>query len=130
MTPSEPQETPELDPSRAPLLRSTVLAWSVSTALVVIGGLLAAAWLWQLIRTQQQLSAGGVPSLAGGASSSPAPSLIDRVDALSETVTGLGYAGIVVGLGIGLRLVGDMVAARLGRLTSTAPEPTIGPDTP
>jgi hypothetical protein len=130
MTPSEAPDPPELDPDRAPLLRSTVVAMGASTVLLVIGMLLAVAWVWQLFRTQQRLGGGGLPGIGGGFDEGPGPSMLERVDVAAQSTFALAYAGIVVGLGVGLRLLADMMVARLGHLGSIAPEPTIGPDVP
>jgi hypothetical protein len=129
MTPSEATDPPELDPDRAPLLRSTVVAMGASTVLNVIGALLAISWVWQLFRTQQHLG-GGFSGIGGDFSEGAGPSMLERVDVAAQSTFGLAYAGILVGVGVGLRLLADMMAERLGMLGSSAPEPTIGPDAP
>jgi hypothetical protein len=116
---------PSLDADRAPLLRSTVLAWTTSTILVGIGLVVGVAWAWQLFRTQQQASGYGYDGSVDG----PGPSIAMRVDLAVSSLGLLAYAGMLVGLGFALRLFADMTAARLGRLADEDPEQAIGPDT-
>ncbi len=84
-----------------------------SVVLMVVGGLLALGWIWQVLRTQ------GVV----GDSGSDGFSIVfvgedlnvkQRVDALATTFTPLAFAALVAGLGTGLRMYCDVATLRIG----------------
>lgn len=130
MTSSEALDPPDRDPDRAPLLRSTVLALAGSTVLLAIGAVLAVMWLWTVVRGQQRIGGSGFIGTGIGAPSGyPGPSFADRVDAVVQSTFLLAYSGILVGLGLGLRLFADSMASRLRQHAAAAPEASIGPDT-
>ena len=127
MTPNGQPDPYDVDPDRAPLLRSTVLAWQASTVLLFVSALFALAWLWITARTQQHLAAGGF-SFAGAVGSNP--SIVDRIDAALGTMSFLSYAAVALALGLGLRMAADVTASRLRTEQTVAPDTTLGPDTP
>jgi hypothetical protein len=123
MTPPGQPDPYDVDPDRAPLLRSTVLAWQASVVLLLLSALFALAWLWELVRLEQHLDQTGFGS-PGGAT------FVNRVDAALGSMTFLSYAAVALALGIGLRMAADALATRIRTQQATAPEPTLGPDTP
>jgi hypothetical protein len=132
MAPDGQPDPYDVHPDRAPLLRGTVLAWQASVVLLCLTALLVAVWLWELVRLQQHLGGFGGSGIGDGAgiNGSPGPSILDRIDAGLTTVTFLANAGITLALGLGLRMAGDVVASRLRSQQSSAPDTTLGPDTP
>ena len=96
---------------RRMLLRSSSLAWMASGLLLAIAFMVAAAWLYTTIRTQQQLegySSGPFDDIPGD------PSLLERLDAMASNLFYLAEAGVVAGAGFGLRILGDLGAVRAG----------------
>lgn len=95
------------------LLRVVDLGRRASAALLLLAGVLALAWVWQLLRTQGVISDDDgdlSPYLFAGEDLE----ITARVDLLSTTITSLGLAGVVAGLGIGVRVYCEATAARVG----------------
>jgi hypothetical protein len=90
--------------------RTAAFARLAGTALVAVGGLGAAAWLWSTVRIQMLIDG------TGGLSLDPAESvsLAERLDAASQYVATLVFAGLAIAGGLALRLVADYTVARTG----------------
>jgi hypothetical protein len=78
------------------------LANVASVVLMAVGTILLMATCWRIVRYQQSLDGEGFIG-AGGGFATPGPSLSDRLDGLATSLFGLGEAGILVALSIGLR---------------------------
>jgi hypothetical protein len=90
--------------------RTAAFARLAGTALVAVGALGTAAWLWSTVRIQMQIDD------TGGLSLDPAESvsLAERFDVASQYVATLVFAGLAVAGGLALRLVADYTVARTG----------------
>jgi hypothetical protein len=92
--------------------RSTVELLDLGSAvLVVLAGVLLLSWLWTTVRNQQQM--GGLEFSVGGDSGLESHTrLLDRLDPLIGGLYQLGEAGLVLGAGLLLRAMGDLVLSR------------------
>jgi hypothetical protein len=90
--------------------RTAAFARLAGTALVAVGALGTAAWLWSTVRIQVQIDD------TGGLSLDPAESvsLAERFDLASQYVATLVFAGLAVAGGLALRLMADYTVARTG----------------
>lgn len=96
------------------LLRSTRLVGQASQGLLAVGLLLALGWLWNVVRYQQLLSdsfEGGLGVEIGLGAGLP---WTQRVDGFAGSLPVLGYAAVVVGVALALRLYADAVTVREG----------------
>jgi nitrogen fixation-related uncharacterized protein len=82
------------------LNRGSGVARVTGTCLVAAGILGVAAFLWYTVRNQQHLEYSPFSDLDEDGD----PSLLDRIDVFTGTVSYLMFAVIPVGLGIGLRV--------------------------
>jgi hypothetical protein len=96
--------------NRASIVRAAAFVRIAGSVLVVVGALGAVAWLWTMVRTQQQAGARFEFSDSGALELD----LVDRVDILAPYVGVLATTALVVGFGLLLRLVSDFVVARSG----------------
>jgi hypothetical protein len=126
MAPDGQPDPYDVHPDRAPLLRSTVLAWQASVVLLLLSALFVLVWVWITARTQQHLSSGGYSFGDAGSH----PTIVDRIDAATGTVSFLSYAAVTLALGLGLRMAADVAANRLRLQQVVDPDTTLGPDTP
>jgi CHASE2 domain-containing sensor protein len=84
-----------------------------STVLLVVGTLLALAWIWEVLRTQGLIADRGNEGfsiLYLGENLT----IKQRVDALTTTITLLAFASLVAGFGIWLRVYCAVAALRVG----------------
>lgn len=95
------------------VLRVVDLGRRASTALLVLAGVLALAWAWQVLRSQGVIGA-DEGDLSRYVFVGEDLDTTDRVDLLSATITSLGIAGMVAGLGIGVRVYCEATAERVG----------------
>lgn len=101
--------------NRVAIVRAAAFTRIVGSAMIVVGLMGTATWLWLTVRTQQRLQA----SLFGfdvpiGAPEPTEPSLLDRLDAVPPTAVLLLLAVMALGAGTLLRLVADYAVARTG----------------
>lgn len=107
--------------NRAVVARAAGFARLGGTAVLVVGGLGLAAWVWVTVRQQQM--AEDTMVLAPG---SEDLSFGQRVDLVANTYVYLIYAAVAVGVGLALRLVADYAVARTGgSLTGFEPGDTL-----
>jgi cytoskeletal protein RodZ len=98
--------------NRETLSRATAVARIAGIGLIVIGVVGLAAWLWFLVRQQQDLNSNrGVDAFG-----QPAPSagFRDRIDAAINSITLLLWATLTLGGGFALRLLGQYSFAQAG----------------
>jgi hypothetical protein len=91
--------------------RAGAFARMAGVALIVVGAIGVAGWLWISVRQQQLIddAEGGRFGFGEGD-----PSLVDRIDSLVEYVIFLPWSVLTIGAGFGLRLAADYAAARHG----------------
>lgn len=96
--------------NRTAVARGAQVARRAGTALLVLASIILLGWLWAFLRQQ---------GLLGGGDEGPFrfeshPDASARVDLTVSTISFLASAGILMGLGCGLRLIADYAAARTG----------------
>lgn len=96
--------------NRTAVARGAQLARRAGTALLVVGAIVLAAWLWAFLRQQGVLGGGD----EGPLRFERHPDATARVDLTVTTISLLASAGILLGLGSGLRLIADYAVARTG----------------
>jgi hypothetical protein len=102
------------DLDRRAVLRTTTLLRRGAAVAVAVAGLLLLAWLWNLVRTQQLLSDSfGDPFGVSDGASADIP-WTQRVDGLVQSLSLLGFAAVVAGLGLMLRVYGEVTVLRQG----------------
>jgi hypothetical protein len=107
--------------NRAVVARAAGFARLGGTAVLVVGGLGLAAWVWVTVRQQQM--AEDTMVLAPGSGDL---SFGQRVDLVANTYVYLIYAAVAAGVGLALRLVADYAVARTGgSLTGFEPGDTL-----
>jgi hypothetical protein len=102
--------------NRRALLRSTYLVRQAAQVLFLVALLLVIAWLWSVVRYQQFLTDnfnGGLGVDVGEVGFREIP-LPQRIDAVATSLGTLAYAAIVAGIGLALRLYGEVVTLRDG----------------
>jgi hypothetical protein len=96
------------------VLRVADIARRCSTGLLVVAGVIALAWLWQTLRYQGVIT----DENSGGFSISYLGdedlTWKQRVDALTLTMSMLGFAGALAGIGVGLRVYCEVTTLRVG----------------
>jgi hypothetical protein len=110
---SEPiteDEVAELN--RRAVERTSIIARTIGSALIVVGAVGVLAWLWFTARSQ--LQTGPFYVGAGSGFEQPSPSLASRVDLLAGSFALALSAAAAIGLGMVLRLGGDYAQARTG----------------
>jgi hypothetical protein len=93
--------------NRAWVERTAWLARLAGNAMIGVGAVLAVAWAWVTVRSQQRLSADVFPDRAS-------PGILDRIDAFTGGVYLLSVCGLVVGLGFLTRLAADYCQTQVG----------------
>jgi hypothetical protein len=96
--------------NRTAVARGAQVARRAGTALLVLGGIVVAGWLWAFLRQQGVLGGGD----EGPFRFDSHPDVPARVDLTVTTISFLASGGILLGLGSGLRLVADYATARMG----------------
>jgi hypothetical protein len=96
--------------NRASLARVATVARYAAIVLLVIAGIGILAWLWIVARQQGVFGDSG--RFAFGSQEDPTVS--ERIDLLSSSFSLLVSAGMIGGLGFGLRLLSDFVLLRAG----------------
>jgi hypothetical protein len=94
------------------LLRVVDVARRGSFALLVLAGVIALAWIWQTLRFQGVIDDSQSDRFSLGLGDQL--SAKQRLDALTTTITMLGFAGLVAGLGLGLRVYCEATTLRAG----------------
>lgn len=98
--------------NRTVLTRASVVARIAGIVVIVIGVVGFAAWLWLVVRTQQQLNqTRGVDQFGQPA---PPAGFRDRIDQSVGTVEIMLWATLTIGGGFALRLLGQHSLARSG----------------
>ncbi|MGH9275244.1 MAG: hypothetical protein ACRDZU_11415 [Acidimicrobiales bacterium] len=98
-------------------MRSAHLVRQAAEALLLVGLLLALAWLWQVVRYQQLLTdsgAGFINDIEVGSRGFTDIPLPQRIDALASSMGLLGYAAVTVGVALALRLYAEAATLRAG----------------
>ena len=96
--------------NRASLARVATIGRYAAIVLLVVAAMAAAAWLWIVAR--QQGIFGDAGRFAFGTQEDP--TVAERVDLFASSLSILVSAGMVGGLGLGLRLVSDFILLRAG----------------
>jgi hypothetical protein len=96
--------------NRAWVERTAWLARLAGNVMIGVGAVLAVAWAWVTIRTQQQLSG----NVFNDSSIEPSPGIVDRIDAFTGSIYLLSICALVVGLGFLTRLAADYCQTRVG----------------
>jgi hypothetical protein len=99
--------------NRASIARAAAFVRIAGSALVVVGVVGCAAWLWNVIRTQQQVS-GSVNLTLGGQGAPVDVDLVDRLDLFVSFVALLVTSAVAAGFGLLLRLTADFLVVRSG----------------
>jgi hypothetical protein len=94
---------------RTSMGRSAQTSRLAGSILVVVGVVVAVAWLWTTVRQQQDLSDAFI-----GGSTEPGASFAERIDVAVSQLGLLVTSGILVGVGFLLRLLADHVALAAG----------------
>jgi len=95
--------------NRTAVARGARLAHVAGTGLLVLAGILFVGWLWAFAREQ-----GLLPNSDGPFRFASHPDGTVRIDLAISTLSLLASAGILTGLGSGLRLIADYATARTG----------------
>lgn len=95
------------------LARTASLARATGTALMVLGAVGAAAWLW-LVARQQQLVGGGDVGIFSFGADEGGPSFTQRLDGFASTFGYLVSVALTAGFGLLLRVLGQYLTARTG----------------
>ena len=107
--------------NRAVVARAAGFARLGGTAVLVVGALGLAAWVWVTVR-QQQMAEDTMVMVPGREDLS----FGQRVDLVANTYVYLIYAAVAVAVGVALRLVADYAVARTGgSLTGFEPGDTL-----
>ncbi len=104
--------------NRRALIRSAHVVRQAARVLLVVAAVLVLAWLWNTVRSQQQLNGydsfiiadAGLTADAG----SPDVTWTQRVDAAVGYLVLLAYAALTAGLGLALRLYAEATIVREG----------------
>jgi hypothetical protein len=94
---------------RTSMGRSAKTSRLAGSILAVVGVVVAVAWLWTTVRQQQDLSDAFI-----GGSAEPGASFAERIDVAVSQLGLLVTSGILVGVGLLLRLLADHVAFAAG----------------
>ena len=96
--------------NRAWVERTAWLARLAGNAMIGVGAVLAVAWAWVTVRTQQMLSG----NVFNDTPIEPSPGILDRIDAFTGSVYLLSVCGLIVGLGFLTRLAADYCQTQVG----------------
>ena len=95
------------------LLRSTHLVRQGAQVAFAVAGLLVVAWLWNVVRYQQLVA----DRYGSGFGSTDIP-WTERVDVFAGSLSQLGFVALVGGMGLALRVYGEVIAiGHGGKLT-------------
>jgi hypothetical protein len=89
--------------NRAWVERTAWLARLAGNVMIGVGAVLAIAWIWVTIRTQQTLS-----------NLEPSPGILDRIDSFTGSIYLLSSCGLIGGLGFLTRLAADYCQTKVG----------------
>ena len=105
------------DLNRMSVERAAAFVRIGGAVVIAVGVVGALAWMWTVIRVQQEASPAAM--LPFGQSQSEAGlSLVDRIDLLAPYAGALVIASAAVGFGLFLRLLADFVVDRIGGTTT------------
>jgi hypothetical protein len=99
--------------NRASIARAAAFVRIAGSVLVVVGAVGCLAWLWNVIRTQQQVSS-SVRLVLGGPGAPIDVDLVDRLDLFVSVIALLVTSALAAGFGLLLRLVADFLVMRSG----------------
>lgn len=107
--------------------RAAAFARLAGTGLIVVSGVTAIVWLWLTVRYELLVDDGS----SSGVGPSGDTSLAERLDLAAGLSQYLVYAAVVLGVGVGLRLLADYSVARTGgSLTGFEPGDLLPPELP
>lgn len=97
------------------VLRTATLVRQGSLAAFGVAGLLLLAWLWNVVRTQQLITDrfGDLGPEFGDVGLTEIP-WTERVDAFTQSLSLLAFASVVAGIGLCLRIYGEVTVLRQG----------------
>jgi hypothetical protein len=99
--------------NRASIARAAAFVRIAGSVLVVVGAVGCLAWLWNVIRTQQQVSS-SVRLVLGGPGAPIDVDLVDRLDLFVSVIALLVTSALAAGFGLLHRLVADFLVMRSG----------------
>jgi hypothetical protein len=99
--------------NRASIARAAAFVRIAGSALVVVGAVGCLAWLWNVIRAQQQVST-SLRFALGGPGAPIEVDLVDRLDLFVSVIALLITSALAAGFGLLLRLVADFLVMRSG----------------
>jgi len=95
------------------VLRVVDIARRGSTALLVVAGVISLAWLWQTLRYQGVITEND-SGFSLGYLGDEDLTWKQRLDALTLTMSMVGFAGALAGIGLGLRVYCEVNKLRFG----------------
>lgn len=95
--------------NRASVERSAAISRLIGSGLVVVGAVVALAWLWTAVRLQQKIGDERFRSEDTG---------LDRLDLFAANLGPLALAALALGFGAALRLTADYTQTRVGGSTT------------
>jgi hypothetical protein len=93
--------------------RAGAFARLAGSALIIVGAVGVAAWLWLTVRRWQTID--DFEGFSNGfEGKGPDVSFAERVDAVASYLPVVVYGAVAIGVGVGLRLMADYTVARTG----------------